>query len=93
MSAPGKSSADLPPEFLEGARAIFSRRLQLGEAIRLQHGRTESHFEPISPDAVIFAHSTEEMVALVRLCPGWPQEWRGLVDGAASKEDTRASIR
>lgn len=43
-------------------------RLGTGEAIRLQHGSSETHFDPVLPDAVAFVRSTEEVAALVRLC-------------------------
>ncbi len=58
----------LPPGFLDDVRAVAGQRLQLGEAIRLQHGSSETHYDPVLPDAVVFAHSTEEVAALVRLC-------------------------
>jgi D-lactate dehydrogenase (cytochrome) len=57
-----------PDIFAAALRAIFGDRLHLGDAMRLQHGRSESHFDPVLPDAVVFAHSTGEVVALVRLC-------------------------
>ena len=38
------------------------------EAILLQHGQSEAHFPTIPPDAVVFAHTTEEVVALVKAC-------------------------
>lgn len=60
----------LPPGFVESLRAVFGKRLHLGEAMRAQHGRSESHFAETPPDAVVFAHSTEEVVALVKLCTG-----------------------
>jgi D-lactate dehydrogenase (cytochrome) len=58
----------LPDGFLEDVRALLGDRLQLGEAIRAQHGASETHFEPALPDAVAYPHSTEEVVALVKLC-------------------------
>jgi D-lactate dehydrogenase (cytochrome) len=58
----------LPESFVEGLRRIVGDRLHLGEAIRLQHGSSESHFAPVPPDAVVFPASTEEVVAIVRLC-------------------------
>ena len=58
----------LPPGFLDDARAVVGERLQTGEAIRLQHGSSETHFDPVLPDAVAFVHSTEEVAALVKLC-------------------------
>ena len=60
----------LPPEFLEAIRDLFGDRLALGDAVRLQHGSSEAHFEPVLPDAVVFPHTTEEVAALVRLCIG-----------------------
>jgi len=61
-------TAALPRAFLTGLEAIFQGRLHLGEAMRRQHGSSESHFVTVAPDAVVFAHSTEEVVALVKLC-------------------------
>ena len=58
----------LPPGFLDEVRAVISERLQTGEAIRRQHGSSETHFDPVLPDAVAFAHSTEEVAALVKVC-------------------------
>jgi D-lactate dehydrogenase (cytochrome) len=58
----------LPAEFLEALGSLFGKRLKLSEGIRLQHGQSESHFTPVLPDAVVYAHSTEEVVALVKLC-------------------------
>ena len=60
--------AVLPDPFLEELKAVFGDRLHLGQAMRLQHGSSESHFDVALPDAVVFAHSTEEVVALVKLC-------------------------
>lgn len=61
-------SHGLSEAFLADAGAVFGDRLHLGEAIRSQHGASESHFDVVLPDAVVFARSTEEVVALVRLC-------------------------
>jgi D-lactate dehydrogenase (cytochrome) len=60
--------AGLTSEVSERLRAIVGDRLNLGEAARAAHGRSESHFETALPDAVAFAHSTEEVVGLVRAC-------------------------
>jgi hypothetical protein len=58
----------LPAGFLDEVRTVVGERLHTGEAMRLQHGSSETHFEPVLPDAVVFAHSTEEVAALVKLC-------------------------
>jgi D-lactate dehydrogenase (cytochrome) len=61
------ASRPLPSTLLAGLRAIFGDRLSTAEAVREHHGRDESPYAPIPPDAVAFAHSTEEVAALVRL--------------------------
>ncbi|HET9639307.1 MAG TPA: FAD-linked oxidase C-terminal domain-containing protein [Allosphingosinicella sp.] len=61
-------AAPLPDGFTGRLREIVGDRLQLGEAIRLQHGSSETHFAAALPDAVVYPHSTEEVVAIVRLC-------------------------
>jgi D-lactate dehydrogenase (cytochrome) len=58
----------LPEGFLDSLRSVFGERMHTGEAMRAQHGQSEAHFDPALPDAVVFAHSTEEVVRLVRLC-------------------------
>ncbi|MBX3564491.1 MAG: FAD-binding protein [Sphingomonas sp.] len=58
----------LSSEFLDAIGVIFGDRLKLGEAVRSQHGQSESHYGEILPDAVVYAHSTEEVVALVKAC-------------------------
>ena len=58
----------LPGGFSDRLREAFGERLHLGEAMRLQHGSSETHFATMPPDAVVFARSTQEVVALVNLC-------------------------
>ena len=58
----------LPQAFLDSLGALLGERLQLGEATRLQHGSSETHFAAAPPDAVLFPATTEEVVAIVRLC-------------------------
>ena len=36
--------------------------------MRSQHGSSEAHFDTVLPDAVVFALSTEDVVAAVKLC-------------------------
>lgn len=62
------TAAGLPDEFIERARLRFGERLQLGEAIRAQHGASETHFGTALPDGVVFARSTEDVADLVKLC-------------------------
>ncbi len=58
----------LDPAFLGALGGRFKTDLHLGEAIRLQHGSSEAHFDPVLPDAVVFARSTQDVVDLVKMC-------------------------
>jgi D-lactate dehydrogenase (cytochrome) len=69
VSTPAREA--LADGLIAGLRTLFGERLHLGEAIRLQHGTSESHFAPALPDAVVFAHSTGEVVELVKLCSAY----------------------
>lgn len=64
----GEDRVRVAPEFIEALRLRFGERVHTGEAVRRQHGTSESHFEPVLPDAVVFVQSTEEVVEVVRLC-------------------------
>ncbi|MEO7031208.1 MAG: 2-hydroxy-acid oxidase, partial [Herbaspirillum sp.] len=55
----------LPPELLTALRQQFAERVSVGEAVCAHHGRDESSYDPMPPDAVVFAHSTEEVAAAV----------------------------
>jgi D-lactate dehydrogenase (cytochrome) len=68
LHAPPSSRPPLTPAFLAGLEARFGPRLHLTDAMREQHGRSEAHFATALPDAVVYAHSTEDVVDLVRLC-------------------------
>ncbi len=62
------ASAPLPAALVEALRQQFGTRYSQGESVRLQHGRDESKHEPMLPDGVVFAESTEEVATVVRLC-------------------------
>ena len=66
--APTSGGTPLSDALVERLCSAFGDRLQLGEAIRLEHGRSEAHFAPMLPDAVVFAESTDDVVAAVKLC-------------------------
>ena len=69
MAAPiSTERRPLPDGFVERLRAIFGDRLEMGEAMRLQHGSSETHFAAALPDAVVFPLTTEEVVEVVRAC-------------------------
>ncbi len=58
----------LPDAFLASLRKLFGDRFSTSQAMREHHGRDESSYDPMLPDAVVFAHSTEEVAAAVKLC-------------------------
>ena len=58
----------LPETFVSTLLARFGERFSTSDAMRLHHGRDESAFDPMLPDAVVFAHSTEEVAEIVALC-------------------------
>ena len=58
----------LPDALVSDLRARFAGRFSVAQAVRDQHGRDESPFPVTPPDAVVFAHSTEEVRDVVALC-------------------------
>jgi len=58
----------LPASLVAALEERFGDRFQRSEAVLGQHGSSESHFAPVLPDAVVFATSTDDVVALVQLC-------------------------
>ena len=58
----------MPPELLNSLRECFGDRLSTTQAMREHHGRDESSYDPMLPDAVVFAHSTAEVAKAVALC-------------------------
>jgi D-lactate dehydrogenase (cytochrome) len=58
----------LPQSLLSGMRARFGDRFSTTHAVREHHGRDESRYDPMPPDAVFFPQSDEEVAAAVALC-------------------------
>ena len=46
----------------------FGERLSLAAPVREQHGKDFSYHQPFPPDAVVFAQSTDEVLAIVATC-------------------------
>jgi len=59
---------NLPEALRQSLAERFGPRFSCGESTRLQHGRDESVHEPLLPDGVVMAESTEEVTRVVRLC-------------------------
>jgi D-lactate dehydrogenase (cytochrome) len=53
---------------VDALRAALGAKVDVGAAIREQHGVDEGWHDGAPPDAVVFAESTEDVVAVVRVC-------------------------
>ncbi|MGE0798906.1 MAG: FAD-binding oxidoreductase [Lautropia sp.] len=58
----------LPPALASALQARFGDRYSAAQAVRDHHGKDESPFPTVPPDCVVFAESTEDVVAVVDLC-------------------------
>jgi D-lactate dehydrogenase (cytochrome) len=58
----------LPKPFREAMTALLDARFTLSLPVREHHGKDESPFGIIAPDAVAFIHGTQEAAAVMRLC-------------------------
>ena len=58
----------VPQECMDALAAAFGERLSQAAAVREHHGRDESPYPTMAPDAVVFAQSTEEVATAARLC-------------------------
>jgi D-lactate dehydrogenase (cytochrome) len=70
MNAP-VSHAALPAALVQQLTARFGVRLSTAAAVREQHGRDESPYAPMPPDAVVTVETTEEVAAVVQLASAW----------------------
>ena len=71
MNAPHAVQAlrkPLPEHMITALRAQFGDRLSMSNAVREHHGKDESPYPVMLPDAVIFVETTEEVVFVVGLC-------------------------
>ncbi len=48
--------------------AQFGQQFVVSEAVREHHARDESAYDKFLPDAVVFAHNTEDVIAAVNIC-------------------------
>ena len=68
MTAQPLERVPFNPALLAALRQRLGDRLTTSPAICAQHGKDESYHAPHAPDAVAFAHTTEEVAAIVGLC-------------------------
>ena len=55
-------------ELIEELKGYFGDRVTTSVAVRERHGTDESFHAPCSPDAVVFARSTEDVQYVVNMC-------------------------
>jgi len=53
---------------VDALQPLLGDRVSTATAVREHHGRDEGWHRPAPPDAVVFAESTEDVVAVVRTC-------------------------
>jgi D-lactate dehydrogenase (cytochrome) len=58
----------VPDMLLTELQTLFGNRFSTAQAMREHHGRDESSYDPMLPDGVVFAHTTEEVADVVKLC-------------------------
>lgn len=59
--------SDIPATIAE-LQVLLGDRLNTSQAILDQHGQNESYFPHTPPDAVAYAHSTEDVSKIVKIC-------------------------
>ncbi len=64
---PAVSQREVPAALIDQLKALFGERCSTAMAVREQHGRDESSFEVPPPAAVVFAESTQDVAAAVKL--------------------------
>ena len=64
MNQPRQLDASLQDEL----RALLGERLTTSRGVREHHGKDESYYPYAPPDAVVVAHSTEEVRDIINIC-------------------------
>jgi len=59
---------ELPSALLSALQSRFGDRVSTSQAMREHHGRDESSYDPMLPDAVVFAQTIDDVAAVVQLC-------------------------
>ncbi|OWF65509.1 2-hydroxy-acid oxidase [Polynucleobacter hirudinilacicola] len=59
---------EIPADCAAEIKALFGERFSISPPILDHHGRDESPYPLLAPQAVVFANTTEEVAALVKIC-------------------------
>ncbi|MHA1567184.1 MAG: FAD-linked oxidase C-terminal domain-containing protein, partial [Alphaproteobacteria bacterium] len=70
MAAETRPAGVLDSAVADALSALLGDRVTTALSVREHHGSGEDYFKPVPPDAVCFAHSTEEVAAIVKICAG-----------------------
>lgn len=62
------STRPLAQPLLDALTALLGERFTTAHAVREHHGRDESLYDPVLPDAVAYAHSVDEISAILAVC-------------------------
>ncbi|MFY8129934.1 MAG: FAD-binding oxidoreductase, partial [Burkholderiaceae bacterium] len=57
-----------PPALHQELKNRFAERYSTAQAVREHHGKDESPYDPMLPDAVVFVRTTQEIIELVHAC-------------------------
>lgn len=57
-----------PPALHQELKNRFAERYSTAQAVREHHGKDESPYDPMLPDAVVFVRTTQEIIELVQAC-------------------------
>ncbi len=57
-----------PPALHQELKNRFAERYSTAQAVREHHGKDESPYDPMLPDAVVFVRTTQEIIDLVHDC-------------------------
>jgi D-lactate dehydrogenase (cytochrome) len=61
-------TASNAPHDFDALQALFGDRFSMADAVREHHGRAETFFPAMLPDAVVYPQTTDEVAAAVRHC-------------------------
>lgn len=53
---------------IDALTRAFADRVSVSESDRAAHGQSETHFAPVSPDAVVYPTTTEDVARIVSIC-------------------------
>lgn len=63
-----RARVPFPAALLGALRELLGDRVSVSASVREHHGKDDSVHQPAPPDAVVFAQSTEEVAAVMKLC-------------------------